>query len=84
MEAMGGGEPQGALISPNKANHCFFCCWCLALLAGTWKLPSQGSKLSCSYNNARSLTHCTGSGIEPRSLQSQSWILNSLHHSRNS
>ena len=48
-----------------------------------WRFLGQGLNLSCSCDlgsNARSLTHCTGLGIEPVLLQRQSWI---LHHSGN-
>ena len=69
----------------------FFSCIC-----GIWKFPRQGLNPSHSCNlhhscsNIRSLNHCTRPGIEPmpqqrpKLPQRQSWILNPLHHSRNS
>ena len=55
-----------------------------------WKFSGQGSNLSRSwdlhhsYGNVGSLTHCTGPGIKPMSLQRHRQILNLLCHSRNS
>lgn len=55
-----------------------------------WKFPHQGLNLSqscklChSCSNAGSLTHCPRLGTEPAPSHRQHWILNPLHHSRNS
>ena len=54
--------------------------WFLAALRHL-EFPGQGSDLShicdlsCSCGNARSLTHCTGPGIEPASQHSQDAIV---------
>ena len=54
-----------------------------------WKLSGQGANpshsydLCHSYDNARSLTHCTGPWIQPVPLQRQHGFLNPLSHSGN-
>ena len=65
---------------------CFFIFFFLSYICSIWRFPRQGSNLSCSfdlrhsYSNTRSLTHCTGPGIELMPSQRHHQILNPLCH----